>query len=109
MRQHLRMCLETNQIVPFPVCQPNLKTSNPQRSNDSQLKQSFEIEIDGVTKARLRKRKQRSDTFKRDKENAVRNVSGYRQTKRKQMKKNLVTVKLEKQKILLGVPVKIMT
>ena len=84
MRQHLSMCLETNQVLPFPVDQPQLNSSNKQNHNELELENSFEI--GGKTKASCRKRKQRYDQCKRDNENAARRSSVYRQRKKIQMR-----------------------
>ena len=86
MRQKLSMYLERNQILHFPVVQSRLTNTNKQKDNDSHIKQSFEIEMDATTKARLQKRKQKSDRFKRDKENAARYTGKNKKTARKRMK-----------------------
>ena len=86
MRQHLRMCLEKKQIEPFPVLQHALNTATIQELNNSQCGQSLNIKINDAVKATLRKRKQRSDSDKRARENKARHTDKYREIKKQKMK-----------------------
>ena len=85
MRQHLSLCLDSNQVLPFPVVQPHGVASNKQNLIDPEQKYDPEFELHRTAKATIRKRRQRCEQYKREKENAARRVSRYRETNRKRM------------------------
>ena len=70
MRQHLIMCLERKQIVPFPI----LNSETTQEISHCHLEHTV---MDTADKARIRKRKQRSDSLKRARENEARCTDEY--------------------------------